>query len=803
MHRWPDARWSPRSTAGAIGVLVVLALALHARLLAGEGLYGAEWNGLLCDPAQWELPHVLALPSGGASWGPYAALGHPIGVFTHPTVHYPPAALLHLGLAPWTAKTVHALGHTLLLGLALLAWLRGRGVSARAATIGAAFGMLSLGHTLWLAYPSRVAALAWSAAALGAADLAGRRGSPRLAVLAGLSLGLALLAAIEQIAYYGVGLSLLLAGPRGRADVRSGLARTAWLLLALGAAFAPRAVPLALEVMDGHRPVGRATALVEWPHLLLALVPDAFGSPLRERTSLLADVHGASQHPYLNYQEVSLYLGLATLALVVAGALRREARGLLALAASCVALTCAPPLAGLVSLLPGIGASPTLRVLPLAQLLFAVVAGHGAAAWLRGEPGPRRVTAGTGIFAVLVALALGAPLRSPPYLALFEASDGAARFATRHLHLAAATPPSAWGMVHAAGERSSLLPPATFLPLALGVGLALAATRRRRPAAALAAVLGLGSFDLLHAGLVYNSTSPPARLQDHAPPEIELARSIAGGERVAWLTPAGLDANHLVSHGLRSVEGYHCMLPARTARLYWALGPRPPLIQVLKPGPLPPMWREALSVRAAVTPRRIPEATAHAMATLDLVAAGPSWIVWADPRALPRARVHPVSAVLSASAPEAALATATRPDFDPRRHVVLEGQGAPPPAGAPLPAPPAPVPAALLVDEAERLVVEVPAEAAAEGGVLVVADAWGRGWSARDGVGRPLELRPAQVALRGVVLPPGFSGSVVLTYRRPGRWEGAALAAVLAAALTACAARRARRRSARRGPAAP
>ena len=798
MHPWPDARWSPRSTKGAIAVLVVLALALHARLLAGEGLYGTEWNHLLGDPAQWELPHVLALPSGGAAWGPFAALGHPVGVFTHPTVHYPPAALLHLALAPWTAKTVHALGHTILLGLALLAWLRGRGVSARAATIGAAFGMLSLGHTLWLAYPSRVGALAWSAAALGAADLAGRRGSPRLAVLAGLSLGLALLAAIEQIAYYGVGLSLLLAGPRGRTDVRSGLARTAWLLLALGAAFAPRAVPLALEVLDGHRPAGRAAALVEWPHALLALVPDAFGSPLRERTSLLADVRGAAPHPYLNYQELSLYLGLATLALVVAGAARREVRGLAILAASCVAVTCTPALAGLVSLLPGVGASPTVRILPLAQLLFAVVAAHGADAWLRGHSGPRRATATVGLLAVLVALALGATPRSPPYLGLFEAQEGAARFAARHLHLAAAAPPARWGMEHVAGERAVFLPPATFFPLALGIGLVLAGGRRRRTAAALTAVLGLGTFDLLHTGLVVNSTSPPAAIVEGEPPEVTHARRVAGASRVSWLMPPGFDANRLVFHRLRSVEGYHCMLPGRTARLYWAIAPSPPFIQILRPGPLSPAWREALSVRATVTPRRIPEATARALASLDVVAAGPSWIVWADPRALPRARVHPTSAILAAAGLEAALATATRPDFDPRRHVVVEGKGAPSPAGAPLPGSPAPIPAALVVDEAERLVIEVPAEAAAEGGVLVVADAWGRGWSARDGAGRPLELRPAQVALRGVVLPPGFAGPVELRHRRPGRWEGAALALAfgltLALAARATVAPRRRRR---------
>ncbi len=790
-----------RAIAHAAAALVVLTVALLGRPLTGDGLYGPGWNPLLADSGMWELPHVAATPPAGAGWSPYAALGHPIGVFSHPTAHYPPAALLHLALPPWSAKTVQTAAHTLLFGLGLLAWCLARGLGPRAATIGATLGMLAPGYALWVAYPHRTAGLAWVAVALAAAEVAARRRSARAAVLCGLALGLALLPAIDQVPFHGAFLVAVVVGPRGRADLGAGAGRIAWVALAAGVVFAPRAVPLVIEALDGHRPPGTAPPLFAAGHALLALVPDALGSPLRG-VGLLADVRGAVRSPYLNPMELPLYAGTVTVALALAGAFVRDARGLAALVAAGVLFACAPALAEAAGRIPGFGSSPSARVLPIVHILLAPLAAHGAAAWLRGRAAASRAAIGVGLASVVVAVTLSTPWGAGRYLALFDDPGRAAAYAARQLDLGGAIPPAPWGAVRRTEHRAAFLPPATFMPLVLGVGLVLAGTRRGAGLAGLTALLALGAFDLLLAGLTWTGTAPrPADLL-RPPDDVEAARALAEGDRVAWLAPPRVEPNRLLLHRLRSVGGYHAMFPRRTARLLLALGPRHAMVQLLRPEPLPPAWRDALSVRALVGPDPLPSATAQALAPTAPAARGPGWLVWLNPDALPRARIHPTSAVVAVPGLDEAVAAVVRSDFDPRRQVALEG----PPllhghaGAAEAPAPPAP--ARLLADEAERLVIEVPAEAAAEGGVLVVADAWGRGWSARDGAGRPLELRPAQVALRGVVLPPGSSGSVVLTYRRPGRWEGAALAAVLAAALTACAARRARRRPARRVPAA-
>ncbi len=780
-----------------MGVVVLLSLALHARLLAGGALFGTEWNPLVGDPTQWELPHLVAAAPGGAAWGPHAALGHPVGVLSHPTVHYPPAALLHALAPPWLAKTLHSLGHTLVLGLALLGWLRARGLGTRAATVGATLGLLSIAHTQWLAYPHRVASLAWVALGLWAADSSARRGSARQAILAGAALGVGLLTSIVQVAYYAVGFAAALAGPRSRADARRGLGRLSLLGLALATTFVAGAVPLAFEVLDGHRPAGHGGALVTWRHALLLFVPDAYGSPLRG-AGLLDQLEGASPSPYLNYQELSLYVGLTTLALAAAGA--RAAPGVLGLVAVGLGLTCSSTLAAALGALPGLGASASLRALPTVHLLVAVLAGHGAQAWLRREPRARRSTAAVGALAVLAAVCLGTPPLSRAYLGLFGPQGAAARYAATDLRLDAAVPPAAWGRLHAAGGRTAFFPPATIAPLALGVALLLVSTRRWAPRSALAALLALGAFDLLHAGLSYNAVSDRSVAGPADRPDIDAVRGVVGDARAAWLRPPAFDANRLVLHEVRAVEAYHCMLPARTARLYAELGPATPFAQLLRPGPLPPAWRDALSVRALVAPRLGAESTHAALAEETIVRAGPDWVVWENADALPRARLHPPEAAVEVGGIEAAVEVLRRPGFDPRRHVVLEVLGPQRREARQLPDPPAPVPAAILVDEAERLVVEIPRGAADAGGVLLVADAWGRGWSARDGAGRPLELRPAQVALRGVPLPPGFVGPVELRYRRPGRWEGAALALAfgltLALAARATIAPRRRRRGA-------
>ncbi|GEM_PF-322768 len=117
-------------------------------------------------------------------------------------------------------------------------------------------------------------------------------------------------------------------------------------------------------------------------------------------------------------------------------------------------------------------------------------------------------------------------------------------------------------------------------------------------------------------------------------------------------------------------------------------------------------------------------------------------------RSTPLPRAFVVAAGERVSGQFGALARIGQPDFDPRRLAALET-----PEGVALPSGTAAVTAATVTHyEHQRLSVE--AAAPAGGGVLVVSDAWYPGWDAFvDGVSVP--VYPADLAFRGVLLPPG------------------------------------------------
>ena len=134
-----------------------------------------------------------------------------------------------------------------------------------------------------------------------------------------------------------------------------------------------------------------------------------------------------------------------------------------------------------------------------------------------------------------------------------------------------------------------------------------------------------------------------------------------------------------------------------------------------------------------------------------------------------------------------ALAAVLAPGFDVRSDATLEGAGLPPREGASG----AIGPSAYREETPERIVVTVEA---ARAGLLVVRNAWDRGWSATVD-GRPAEVLVADALLQGVRIPAGRH-EVRLAYRDPTIGRGLALSALVwaaAAAATALGRSRARR----------
>jgi hypothetical protein len=261
---------------------------------------------------------------------------------------------------------------------------------------------------------------------------------------------------------------------------------------------------------------------------------------------------------------------------------------------------------------------------------------------------------------------------------------------------------------------------------------------------------------------------------------------------------AGGFAREGMRHGVRVLQDYEPLTSRRLGVFLNAIVGQPPPA----PDAFVPFTGAVLNDKGVVRP-----------ALLDLVAVRtilgpatptppPGWrlvrsigdLAWyRNDRALPRAYV--VDRARFVATEDDALATILGTDFDGHGEAVLVGlPETPGDRAVAAAAGTVATPARLVVDEPERLAVEIDRTAP---GVLVVADAFAPGWTATvDGAPRP--LRQANYLVRGIVLQPG-DRRVELRYRAPGFAAGLALAGgawsiVLLALAVSRAASRSRRR---------
>ena len=123
-----------------------------------------------------------------------------------------------------------------------------------------------------------------------------------------------------------------------------------------------------------------------------------------------------------------------------------------------------------------------------------------------------------------------------------------------------------------------------------------------------------------------------------------------------------------------------------------------------------------------------------------------------------------------------ALAAVLAPGFDAGTDATLEGAELPPPPGAS-----GPIGSSAYVEETpERVVVAVDAD---RPGLLIVRNAWDRGWSATVD-GRATDVLVADALFQGILVPAG-THEVRLTYRDPTIGAGLALSALAWAAIAA------------------
>jgi hypothetical protein len=510
------------------------------------------------------------------------------------------------------------------------------------------------------------------------------------------------------------------------------------------------------------------------PTQLASLVaPFALGdptSPLAQQWNPVPDLL-PSLGPY-SFTESTLYIGLAGLALAIAGALRGR-RALVPIVGFLFSLAIA--MGTPVAWLPGVGVSAPSRALAIASFFLAWLAAEGLDG-LRDEARARR-GAILGI-AILGITALGA-------VALRATWDGAAvgklvmerRTAAAARAVPPAAPPAPLVEAMAAERWSKEVRPELWRIAAWGalgaaaLGLALARPRARGLLAFLA-VADLALFTV--------RVTPPQPRRPLLPdnPTIAAVRDAAAGGRIVRIAPGGpitpadfelFQATLPPLLGIADTAAYVVMPNAAQASAIRAFFPDAKYPNVIFLGTyFTALPAEALSsplldlLGATVVLSRAPLAAPG----LEPVASREGFLAYRRVHDLGRAWIVPKATWVES--PAAAAAALADPNFDPRRAVILEGS---PPSGGDG-ADGAAGGGAVTIADPNNHTVEVSVRGSG-GGYLFLTDAMAPGWTAfLDGA--PAPAFRANRSFRAVRVPPG-DHRIVWSYWPPSFAIGAAL----------------------------
>jgi hypothetical protein len=746
-------------------------------------------------------------------WNPWVSFGQPLWANPNNQVLYP-FTWLHLIMQPWTYYTCFVVAHFLFSAAGMYALGRRLGLSRSAATVSAAVWVASGPFLSLVDLWNHLAASAWIPWMFLAADVALASGRP-IAALAwggtlavpvitgspdtGLMAGLAL--AVYAVRY------LRWREPLSRPNLRVAATAAGALAFALAISAAQWWPSLELLRRSPRFIEVNATSQAFWSIHPVAIL-QAFLPAYPERLPLSWE----AQAEYFEGREAylrSLYLGLCSFGLVLAGAEGRRRRlwlffALVAAAAGVLALGRHTPAYG-----AALAAIPPLRTLrfpakamvPMA-FAWAAMAGIGFDAWRNGPGtrGSRVLIAAVLALGALVAggLALTAHLRAEEWGSAFLYLENSTKTFTSVLA------PTARGLALAA---------------ALALAMALLVLARSRPGPRTERLAG-GAALVLLADLV----------------SVHHRLNLTAAREVFTYRPPILDV--VRPHDRARIYVYDYFEAGKAERY---LGHRSPYLTRVRQEDWPISWMGALALRSALFPtvagswgletafdrdalglyptplgmltngiREIEGTPLHTrllrlgaveyvvalhrqgfgdlvpVATLPSVFVEPLF-VFRVPDPLPRA--YAVGEVRRVDSVLAEARMLVEPSFDPTREIVL-------PAG-----PASPVTASF--SGSTRIVefrpdrVRLEAELSAPGYVMVV-DAYDPGWRATVD-GRPAEVLRANVAFRAVAVP---AGKHVVEHRyRPRSVTGGLLAsgAALLAALVVAGADARRRRPPARG----
>lgn len=737
----------------AVGALVALSVLFFWRItLAGEVVY---WGTPLLQFYPWRQLAAAQYHAGHLPlWNPYSDFGAPLAA-NFQTAAFSPLNLFYLVVPVEQAMGFTIVLHVAIAGMAMYGCAAALGLTSWGAALAALAYMFS-GYLISRAgFLSIVATVPWLPALVAGAELTLRsraRGKAAIPPALGLALatGLLLVAGHIQLAFYSLlvvaGYTLVravqfirtqgkepaLSGAKGlRAEGEERLRPQGVRLLlpvagavALGIGLAGvQLAPSAELALHSARQAGPGYDLAMnyslWPgQLVQLLAPDFFGNPAA----------GNYRGPG-NYWEGISYIGVAPLLLALFAARhgRHPARSFL------LGLT-------LVALVFALG-----RFTPVFPWVFTHVPGFGLfqapARFLLWSTFAGALLAGIGLDTVLARPDLPALRR---WAAVALAGSGGLG-----IGLAAALAGMGRETVAAASLGSAGRAAALLLATAIVLRAARDPARTWWPAA----LCGLLVIDLFSFGITLNPTTQRTFYTAPWPPDVARLRTEAGLDR---RYTSEKDFDDRFGRVLRFKDfgssQWEDLMPLRSTLLP-NLGQAAGLHEVFNYDPLK-LERSRL-LRELVDTSSDPGPLLSAM--------GVRWIIGRDgtPRPapeqpLPRAYRVDGAGVVAAAGRTEALAILREGGIDPRRRVVLEGAPTVSTPGGPAPAP---RPAVITAYGAQEVVVTTSGEAP---GALVLADSFYPGWRATVD-GQPAAVYAANVAFRGVLVPPG-DHTVVFQY---------------------------------------
>jgi hypothetical protein len=381
-------------------------------------------NELLSDPFYSFYPrrHLIttALQNGQLPlWNPYIMTGTPEVANPNFQMFYPLSLAAALILPADRALSWLAWLHLIITGWLMYLFLRRQRLAWLASVIGAAMWMLN-GYTLvWLENPHRLSTAAWFPGLFWAYEAATQDRKIGWAALAGVFLGLSILAGQAQF-IFGIGLIFGLYGlikwlAAMRATRSWSLSNLRYMIVAgtiglgLGALMLLPAAEFA-SVSQRLRFNAETVQATAWPldHLVTLFAPDVYGNPTGP-----VNYRGTA-----NYAETTAYFGAAGLALAVSSlivARKSVFKTQAAALALCVlAISLGTPLIRLLFWLPGAEFVPLGRTIFLVPLVGVWLVALGVDGWLTQPLSRRRrlVAIGAVVVSVLAVAVLTWPVLS-------------------------------------------------------------------------------------------------------------------------------------------------------------------------------------------------------------------------------------------------------------------------------------------------------------------------------------------------------------------------------------------------------